>query len=55
MKGEEEKVLITKRCPCGRKYQAVASAPLGACDECLGRLADKFWALYDRQYGREIS
>jgi hypothetical protein len=53
MKGEEGKVLIIRRCACGSKYQAVATAPLGSCDDCLNVLAARFWALYDKQYGKK--
>lgn len=43
-----------RRCPlkgCGRKYKKFAGAGLGACDDCLNRLADEFWTVYDKYHG----
>jgi hypothetical protein len=50
---EADKKFRWQVCPldgCGKRYKQFAGAPLGACDECLGRLCDEFWMVYNRNH-----
>ena len=40
---------VTLICECGAAYTTRAVAAMGACDECMTRMRETFWAIWDAE------